>query len=102
MLAGLSFMILFVSLDLAITWTNYSSLITLSSKYAIATNDTQRAAIIATANYSATVLSSSLIGFYIILIPAIGICIISLVMLKGTFSKSAACIGVGTGILGLY
>ena len=101
MLAGLGFLILFVFLDLAITWPNYSSLITLSSKYAAATSDAQRATIVAAANYASAVLSSSLIGVYIILVPAIGLLIISLVMLKGTFSKITAYLGVVTGILGV-
>src|SRR4051812_12024122 len=87
MLAGLSLLILFVILDLTVTWTNYSLLITLSNKYATATNDAQRATLVMAADYSSTILSSSLIGVYVILIPAIGILIISLVMLKGTFSK---------------
>src|SRR5262245_32480699 len=34
---------LFIVLDLAITWTNYASLITLSGNYATATTDTERA-----------------------------------------------------------
>jgi Domain of unknown function (DUF4386) len=100
MLAGLGFFILFVFLDLAITWTNYSSLITLSGKYAAA-NDSQRETIIAIADYVSAVVSSSLISIYIILFPAIGILIFSLVMLKGKVSKTTAYLGVVTGILGV-
>jgi hypothetical protein len=51
-LAGICFVGLFVVLDLAVTWPNYSSLISLSSKYAIANNDTQRMALVAAANYA--------------------------------------------------
>jgi hypothetical protein len=101
MLAGLGFFMLFVFLDLAITWTNYSSLITLSSKYAAATNNSQRETIIATADYVSALISSSLIRVYIILFPAIGILIFSLVMLKGKVSKTTAYLGVVTGILGI-
>jgi hypothetical protein len=100
-LTGSGFLILFVFLDLAITWPNYSSLITLSSKYAAATSDAQRATIVAAANYASAVLSSSLIGVYVILVPAIGILIIGLVMLRGVFSKATAYLGVVTGILGV-
>lgn len=99
--AGIGFVGLFVVLDLAVTWPNYSSLISLSTKYAIATNDTQRMAFVAAANYAYGVLSSSLFAVYAILVPALGISIIGLVMLKGTFSKVTAYLGVVTGILGI-
>ena len=101
MLAGVGFFILFVILDLAITWTNYSALITLSSKYAAATDISQRNAIIVTADYVSAVISSGLIKVYIILFPAIGIFIFSLVMLKGKVSKTTAYLGVATGLLGI-
>ena len=101
MLSGLGFFILFVFLDLAITWTNYSSLITLSNKYATVTQNNQREIIIATADYVSDVVSSNLIGIYIILFPAIGILIFSLVMLKGKVSKTTAYLGVITGTLGI-
>jgi hypothetical protein len=55
----------------------------------------------AAANYASTVLSSSLLGVYAILIPSLGILTISIVMLKGTFSKAAAYLGVVTGMLGV-
>jgi len=100
-LAGLGFFILFVFLDLAITWTNYSSLITLSNKYATATTNSQRETIIVTADYVSAVISSSLIRVYIILFPAFGILIFSLIMLKGKISKTTAYLGVVTGILGI-
>ena len=51
---------LFVVLDLAVTWTSYASLITLSGTYAAATNDVQRAVVVATANYPSAVLESKL------------------------------------------
>ena len=101
MLAGFGFLILFVFLDLAITWPNYSTLIIQSNKYAASTNDAQREAIVAIANNASAVLSSGLTGVYIILVPAIGILVISLVMLKGIFNKATAYIGVVTGILGV-
>lgn len=86
---------------LVVTWTNYSSLITLSSKYALADNDSQRMAFVATANYAVEVLTSRLLGVYVILVPALGILIIGLVMLKSPFSKVTAYLGVVTGILGI-
>jgi hypothetical protein len=92
---------LFVVLDLAVTWTNYAALITLSSNYAAATNDAQRAVFVAAAYYPSAILESSLIGVYSILILAIGILTAGIVMLKGVFSKSTAYLGLVSGILGI-
>jgi hypothetical protein len=100
-LVGTGLLGLFVILDLCITWPNYSSLITLSGKYAAATNNAQRMTLIATGNYALEVLSSSLFAVYAILVPSLGILIIGLVMLKGVFSKITAYLGVVTGILGV-
>jgi len=92
---------LFVVLDLAVTWTSYASLITLSGNYAAATNDAQKALVVAAAQYPSAVLESSLVGVYAILVPATGILMTSLVMLKGVFSKTTAYFGVVAGILGI-
>jgi len=101
MIAGTGFLVMFVALDLAVTWPNYAALITLSSKYAAAIGDTQRMALVAAANYAVEVLSSSLLAVYAILVPSLGILIIGLVMLKGAFSKVTAYLGVVTGVLGI-
>jgi Domain of unknown function (DUF4386) len=100
-LAGIGFVGLFVVLDLAVTWPNYASLINLSSKYAAAINITERMTFVAAADYAFGVLSSRLFAVYAILVPALGTLIIGLVMLKGTFSKFTAYLGVVTGILGI-
>jgi hypothetical protein len=100
MLVAIACVVLFVILDLAITWTNYTSLITLSSQYAAA-NDAQRAAVVAAAHYPSLMLESSLLGVYIILVPGLGILLTGLVMLRGIFSKSTAYLGIVTGILGI-
>jgi hypothetical protein len=92
---------LFVVLDLAVTWTNYAALITLSGHYAAATNDAQRAADIAGANYASAILESSVEAVYSILILSVGILLIGLVMRKGIFGKSTAYVGVVTGVLGI-
>ena len=92
---------LFVVLHLAVTWTSYASLITLSGTYAAATNDVQRAVVVATANYPSAVLESKLLGVYAILVPAVGILMTSVVMLKGIFSKTTAYLGLVSGILGI-
>ncbi len=100
MLAGTGLVGLFVVLDLAVTWPNYSTLITLSGTYVGATNDTQRTVALGAASYANAVLSSGLFGVYAILAPAAGIFIIGLVMFKGGFGKVAAYLGISTGVLG--
>jgi hypothetical protein len=101
MLTGIGFLGLFVVLDLAVTWPNYASLINLSGKYVAAINDTERMTFVAAADYAFGVLSSRLFAVYAILVPALGILIIGLVMLKATFSKVTAYLGMVTGILGI-
>ena len=73
MLVATAFLGLFIVLDLAVTWTNYASLITLSGNYAAATTDAQRAAYVAAANYASAVLKSTLEAVYSILVPSLGI-----------------------------
>ena len=92
---------LFIVLDLAVTWTNYASLITLSGNYAAATNDAQRVIYVAAANYASAMLASRLETVYAIVILSSGILIIGLVMLKGIFNKMTAYVGLATGVLGI-
>ena len=101
MLVATAFVGLFIVLDLAVTWPNYASLITLSGHYAAATNDAQRAAYVAAANYASAVLASRLEAVYAIVVLSFGILMIGLVMLKGIFRKSTAYLGLVTGILGI-
>jgi len=100
MLIGATLLGLFVLLDLAVTWPDYASLITLSGDYSAATGDAQRAAIVAAANYPASVLNSTLWAGYVIGIPALGILAIGLVMLQAGFSRVGGWVGVLTGVLG--
>jgi hypothetical protein len=91
MLLATACILLFVVLELGITWINYSVLLDLSSSYAAAANDAQRAVLVATASYPFAVLDShDLLGVYTILMTGIGIFMIGLVMLKGVFSKITA------------
>jgi hypothetical protein len=101
MLVATACVLLFVVLDLGITWVNYAVLITLSGNYAAAANDAQRAIFVAAANYPSAVLESALLGVYIILVPGLGFLITGLVMLKGIFSKTTAYLGLASGILGI-
>src|SRR3972149_1448142 len=63
---------LFVALDLAITWTAYSSLTALGGVYAAATSDAQRASIVAAAGYPSAITDSAFVGIAIVFIPAVG------------------------------
>jgi hypothetical protein len=92
---------LFVALDLAVTWTAHSSLLTLGSTYAAATSDAQRAAIVAAAGYASSLLDSPLLAVYIILIPSIGVLLASLVMARTVFGKPTAYLGWAVGVSGI-
>jgi hypothetical protein len=101
MLVGAGFLVLFVILDLAITWPNYAALTSLSGQYAAAATDAQRVALVATAGYPTAILASSLLGAYIIFVPGLGALVIGLVMLRSTFGRLAAWLGVATGVAGI-
>jgi hypothetical protein len=102
MLAGAGLLALFAILDLAITWPNFASLITLTGQHAAAVDDAQRAALVAAANYPASVLESSLFAVYAILVPAVGALLIGLVMRAAPgFGAAVGWLGVVTGVLGI-
>ncbi len=101
MLLATACVALFVVLDLAITWTNYAAIISLSGKYARAVSETQKMAIVTAAGYPCTVLESGLLFVYNTLTLSVGILITGAVMLRETFSRSAAYLGLATGILGI-
>ena len=92
---------LFVTLDLALTWTAYSALITSGGNYAAATTDVQRAAFIAAAGYPSAMLDSPLLGIYAIVIPSLGVLFTGLVMLRGIFNKTTAYLALAGGISGI-
>jgi hypothetical protein len=93
--------ILFIVLDLAITWTNYAALITLSDKYARAASAAQKAAVVATADYATLVVESSLLFVYNTLVLSVGILLTGFIMLNGIFGNRIAHLGLVTGILGV-
>jgi len=103
MLIATAFVGLFVVLDMAVTWTNYASLLTLSGLHDAATNDVQRAAYVAAANYASAVLASRTEVFYSIVDFSVAILIIGFVMLKGKgiISKTTAYLGLAAGIFGI-
>lgn len=75
-----------------------SSLIPLSDQYMAATSDAQRLAL-ATAAEGLITMTNAVGGAGIL--TAVGILILSLVMLKGGFHKSVAFVGIATGAFGI-
>jgi hypothetical protein len=101
MLLATVFTLLFVVLDLAVTWPSYVSLIALGQQYATATTVDQRAILVAAAGYPSAVLSSPLQSIDSILTLSIGILVTSLVILRGAFGRAPGILGVATGLVGI-
>ena len=102
MLVALTFKaFLFVILDLAVTWTAYSALITSGVAYGAAATEAQRAAYVAAAAYPSAMLVSPLFGTYAILIPSLGVLFAGLVMFKGVFNKGTAYVALAVGLTGI-
>jgi len=101
MLLAAACMGLFVALDLALTWTAYSTLIVCGSRYAAAMSDAQRAVFVAAAGYPSAMLDSPLLGVYAILVPSLGLLLTGLVMLRGVFNKATAYLALAVGITGI-
>jgi hypothetical protein len=99
-LIGVGLLLLFVVLDLAVTWPNYAALINLATAASGAAG-AQRALYVSAATYAAVVVESGLEAAYAIGIPSLGILAIGLAMLRGTFGRVAAYLGILTGIAGL-
>ena len=92
---------LFVVLDLCVTWTHHASILALYQRYAAESDAAQRAAWLAASEYAASIYSTPLLTFYIIVIPSAGVLLASITMLKAGFGKASAWIGVITGLFGL-
>lgn len=92
---------LFFALDLGLLWPNHAALFNLSRLYAAAVSEAQRAAIVSAALAPSAVLDSLLPGVYSIVIPSLGTLFVSLVMLKGVFSKRTAYLGLAVGVTGI-
>jgi hypothetical protein len=92
---------LFVILDLAVTWTGYSTMIVVGSDYVAATSQAQQAAMVAAAAYPAAILQSPILGTYAIVIPALGALLVGLVMLRGVFSRTTAYLALAMGVVGI-
>jgi hypothetical protein len=101
MLIGVAFVGLFVTLELAVNWVSYASLIMLSQDYLAATSDSQRAILVAAASYPSAVIASPLALVYAIGTLSFGFLVIGVVMRQGVFNKLTAYVGILTGILGI-
>lgn len=98
MLLALACHLLFVFLDLAVTWTNHAALFVLGSQYLAATTDAQRALLAAAAAAPAALMDSPLLAIYAIGIPALGTLLAGLVMLNADFGKLVAWLAIAAGI----
>jgi hypothetical protein len=94
-------MILFVFLDLAVTWTNYATAMTLGNAYLEAATEIQKSAILTAAEPVGAVLHSKLLFVYNSLTLAAGILLTGIVMLRSTFGKATAYVGIATGCAGV-
>ena len=99
MIAGAGLLVLFVVLDLAVTWPNYGALIGMSQEIRVG-DDVDQSTLVAAATYAAAILDSPLWAGYAILVPSLGILVIGLVMLEARFGRVAGWLGVATGVLG--
>ncbi len=89
---------LFIVIDLGVNTVNFFNLIALSDKYAAATADGQRAAIIAAADLT---LNTIAVGITMATVASVGILIYGLAMLKGVFNKATAYLAIAAGIVGI-
>jgi hypothetical protein len=102
MLVALAFKaFLFVILDLAVTWTAYSTMIISGIQYGAATTEAQRSVLMAGAAYASAMLDSPLFGTYAILIPSLGVLFAGLVMFKGVFNRAVAYVALAIGLTGI-
>jgi hypothetical protein len=95
------FIILFVFLDLSITWPNYSVLIDTGMAYINTNDDIKRQILISAATNSKMILDSTLFGVYTILIPATGISLTALIKGNNVINRPIRIIGLLIGIFGI-
>jgi hypothetical protein len=93
--------ILFVFLDLAITWTNYSVALALGSGSLRAATEVQKSAVLTAAQPVGAVLHSNLLFVYNTITLAAGTFLTGIVMLRSTFGKATAYLGIATGCAGI-
>ena len=92
---------LFVTLDLAITWTHYGTILELYRLCDQAPESVNRAAFVSGANYALAMLNSPLEIVYSIVLLSAGILVAGWVMLRAKVQLAAAWLAIITGVLGL-
>lgn len=100
MMLATALSLLFVTLDMAVTWPAHASLISLGLEYAAAPSGA-RPLLVAAASYPAGVLDSLLIAVYSVLTLSLGIMATGIVMLRAGFGRATAAAGVLTGVTGI-
>jgi uncharacterized protein DUF4386 len=99
MLVATGLMAVFIVVDLTMTDAGTLTIVTLTQHAATAASAAERAAYMAAAHYGlATV---PLANTYSWVIPSVAVLLISMVMLKGVFSKRTAYVGIAAGIVGI-
>lgn len=97
-LAGAGLMALFVVLELTTSWPAYSVLVTLAG--AVTGDGVPSAAQVAAAEYSAATLSSPLLPYYAIVVPAVGKVVIGGAMFRGgPFPRTHGGIAIAVGLV---
>jgi hypothetical protein len=100
--AALVFIGLFIVLDLAMTWTSHFILIINGVKYINTAVESQKAEIAVIAAKASTILSSPLLGFYVIVFPSVAVFITGILMYKGRiFNKITSTWAIIAGISGI-
>jgi hypothetical protein len=99
MLVATALLAMYAVVDLAVTELNSLTLVALTQQYGSAVSDAQRAAYVAAADYARATLP---IGtFFSYFVSSIGLLIVSIVMLKGIFSKPTAYAGMVASVAGI-
>jgi len=93
--------LLFVILDLAVTWTAFSALILAGGDYGAATSEAQRTALVTAAAYPSAMLASPFFKMYANVIPALGVFFAGVVMLRGVFNRPTAYLALAMGLVGV-
>jgi hypothetical protein len=88
---GIALVLVFVLVDLAFTWPAFLSLMRASVRPGPES--------LSAADRAAAVIASPWLAIFIILVPGIGILLISLAMVGGAFGRATVVTGIATGIL---
>lgn len=103
MLLSSTLFILFVLLDLSITWPNYAVMIEFTDGYNSAATEAERGIYLTSIEYASAMFETPILAFYAIFVPALAAIAACLVMLRSNeFKKYVAYIGLASGILSAF